>query len=84
MCPLSRASSVVYKVVVGLFLPVWIQRCCQLQSLLSPMNVLMARQLENRAKLLYLFYWPCSRLSWPCLGSLYLIETRTITLGCNP
>lgn len=43
MCPLSRA--------VGLFFPVWFGRCCQLQSLLSPMNVLVARPLENKAKL---------------------------------
>lgn len=51
MCLLSRACSAVYKVVVGLFLPVWFGRCCQLQSLLSPMNVLMARPLENKVEL---------------------------------
>ena len=92
-CPLSRACSAVYNVLVGLFFPVRFGRCCQLQSWLLPMNVLVARPLENKAKL-HLFVLLALLKTKRCqallalLGvfqqSLCLTETGPITLACSP
>ena len=87
--PLSRACCAVYKAVFSCLL--W--KVLQLQSLLSPMNILTARPLENKVKfhlfvLLALLKTKRCQAFLALLGvfqqSLCLIETGPITLDCSP